>query len=148
MAWSTPLLELPFRTSANVSAMTTINGQWASGGIIQYTAVRNDTTTTYGDIIGSTAATIPSLGISQSSSLPGSAIGAVGPNESAIVRIHGISKLIAGAGLNPGSLLMSDSSGRGIVATTAKFALGLCLGAATDAGDVVEILCLPASYQP
>jgi len=147
MAWELNLgADLAMRASANVSALSYTGNPpvYSSGGIAQYTAVTQDTSTKLPmDVIAATSTSLPIYGILQNRSIPQSGPGAIGPGESAQVRWLGVTKLMAGSALDPGTLLMNDGSGRGILATTGLRTFGLNLSAATAAGDEVSLLLVP-----
>jgi hypothetical protein len=149
MAWETPILDIPCRASANVSAIVlTSAGQYSSGGIPQYRAVLADTSTNIpGDIILSTsAATTPPMGILQNRSIPGSGPGAITTGESAQVRVLGVTKVTAAAALNPGALVMSDSTGQATASTTTNYYFGMTLSVSSAVSDIITVL-LMSGYQ-
>ena len=150
MAWEAVVLDLPFKASANVSAITLTGNPpvYSSGGIPQYRAVLADTSTNLpGDIILSTsAATTPPIGILQNRSLPQSGPGVIATLESAQVRVLGVSKVTAAAALNPGVLVMSDSTGQAATATTTNYYFGMTLSVASAQGDMISVL-LMSGYQ-
>jgi len=62
-------------------------------------------------------------------------------NESATVRVLGVSKLVAGEGIAVGKMITSKSDGHGEVADAASEWVGaLALKAASDSGDIIEVL--------
>jgi len=57
------------------------------------------------------------------------------------VRMAGISKVVAGAGVTVYTEVMSDSTGRAITAaTTGNRVQGLALQTASNAGDIIDVL--------
>ncbi len=51
------------------------------------------------------------------------------------VRIHGLSKCVAGAAILSGYEIAVDSQGRGVVATTGDYVVGLAMTAVSNAGE-------------
>ncbi len=60
--------------------------------------------------------------------------------ESEVAVVGQISKVVAGAAVNEGDQIMSNSSGQGITATTGNFVNGFALAAASGAGMIIPVL--------
>jgi hypothetical protein len=69
--------------------------------------------------------------------------------DSAEIDCSGVTKMVAGAAITPGteSRVMSDSTGRAITAATAgSKVLGIALEAATAAGQIIAVKLLPSVF--
>jgi hypothetical protein len=62
------------------------------------------------------------------------------------VQVGGVIKVIAGAALTDGTLVMSDASGEATTATTGNYAIGICLQDAAD-GELASVLWAPSYYE-
>jgi hypothetical protein len=60
--------------------------------------------------------------------------------QAADVRFLGGSKIVAGATITAGDVLMTDANGRGITHTTGHWAVGIALNNAAAAGVIIEAL--------
>jgi Uncharacterized conserved protein (DUF2190) len=130
--------DLSFQAASTVSAITKdANGNYSSGGIVQYSAVKLDASGAVpDDVIVASTGDIP-IGIIQTAP-------ATGPSQSCAVRCTGISKAIAGAAVTVGAqVYVGDSSGRLKVVpaagATGVVTIGLALTPATAVGDIFTI---------
>ena len=67
--------------------------------------------------------------------------------KSASVATNGVSKVVLGATVAAGALVMSDTAGKGITATTGLYAAGRAL-AGGDADEIVSVLLSTNAYAP
>lgn len=66
----------------------------------------------------------------------------------ATVAVAGISKAVAGASITAGAAVSVDSQGRVVaVASTVDFEIGIALKTASNAGEIIPVLLLPAGLQ-
>jgi len=134
-------LDLPFQASTNVTAVTLDSkGQYSSGGIPQYAVVVQDVATAgTREVKLAAAASAKALGISQ--------LEPMGPGESVMVRVDGISRAIAAGAITKGDTVMiADATGKIATATaaTANFVVGEALEAAAASGDIISIIVRPS----
>lgn len=136
--------DLTMQAAASVSAITKdANGNYSSGGIPQYAAVKLDASGAVpNDVVIATTGDI-AFGIAQSGP-------ATGTSQSMSVRTLGISKALAGAAIVVGvQVYVGDSSGRLKTVTaagaTGVVVVGLALTPATAAGDVFTVLIQPTT---
>jgi hypothetical protein len=60
-------------------------------------------------------------------------------NQSCTVMVSGVSKMVAGAAISQGALVMSDSVGRAVAATSTNFVIGRAETAAAGSGEVISV---------
>jgi hypothetical protein len=137
-------LDLTFQAASTVSAISKdANGNYSSGGIPQYAAVKLDASGAVpNDVIVASTGDVP-VGIAQSGP-------ATGPSQSMSVRTFGITKALAGAAIVVGvQVYVGDSSGRLKTVTaagaTGVVVVGQALTPATAAGDVFTVLLTPTT---
>lgn len=113
----------------------------AGAAIAAYTIVKPDATA--GQVVAAAAAADKAIGVTTDV--------AASAGERADVIMLGDAKVVAGAAFADGDLLMSDASGRAIVAAAAAGAnvrtIGVAREAASAAGDIVEINVQPGVFQ-
>jgi len=64
------------------------------------------------------------------------------------VQVAAIGKVMAGAAVTKGAQVMTDTSGRVVPATAAKYILGIALEPAAAAGAVINVLIRGSGYMP
>lgn len=155
MATQNAIFDSPYQASTNVSAITYTGNPatYSSGGIGQFCCVTYDTATGNPHDIklcGSNATFC--VGINQSSTvLPGAAgIGAIGPGDAAEVRVAGVSKAQASAAITVGqAVAVANASGQlgpaPALGATSVFIVGYAQTAASNAGDIFEVLLTPGA---
>jgi len=136
--------DLTFQAASSVSAISKdSNGNYSSGGIPQYSAVKLDASGgTPNDVIVAGTGDI-ALGIIQSGP-------ATGPSQSCSVRTLGISKALAKGAVTVGAqVYVGDATGRLKVlpaaGATGVVVVGLALTPATADGDVFTVLLQPTT---
>jgi hypothetical protein len=121
--------------------MLIIKNRIAGGAVPAYTFVKPGGTA--GTAVQATAATDKVIGVSTD-------VDSVLGERMDVIHL-GPAKVIAGAAFADGDLLMSDASGRAILAAAAAGSnVRICAQAreaATAAGDIVEVNIFPASFQ-
>ncbi|MEQ1675074.1 MAG: capsid cement protein [Chitinophagaceae bacterium] len=107
------------------------------GAITQFRLVKFSATDT---VVQCTAAADNPIGIAQET------ISAqdVTDGRQVSVALFGAARAIAGAAITAGAVLMNDTSGRVITATSTNFAVGRAIQAASNAGDHLDIILNPA----
>ena len=77
-------------------------------------------------------------------------VGSVGPQGSACcVSIAGVAKVVAGAAVNAGAVVMADSSGRAVTASgSGVHHLGRCLKGCSNAGELIQVLLISQYLSP
>lgn len=151
MASGNVVFDAPFVGSSNVTSLSynvDANGalSYSSGGIPQYYAVVPDTSSGNSrDItLPDGNNTVPILGVLQD----GPAITA---GQSGQVRVMGITKAVAHAAITYGQLVITHSDGTfkpaAAAGATNTFVAGVALTAATEIGDIFELLLLPGATQ-
>lgn len=155
MATQNAIFDSPYQASSNVSAITYTGNPatYSSGGIGQFCAVTFDTATgNPHDVKLAGNSTTFVVGINQSSTvLPGaSGIGAIAPGDAAEVRVAGVSKAQAGGAITVGQpVVVGNASGQlsaaGATGATSVFIVGYAQTAASNAGDIFEVLLTPGA---
>jgi len=143
MAGEVSLFDIACQASPNVTALTFTGNPpvYTSGGIPQFVAVIEDTTT--GNINDVKVATTGQLALGIAQDGP-----ATGPGQSLRVRELGISKAQAAGAVAYGDIVyVANSSGQlgtaPAAGATNVFAVGKARTPATQAGDLFEVLLMP-----
>jgi Uncharacterized conserved protein (DUF2190) len=58
----------------------------------------------------------------------------------ATVMVNGVTKMVAGAAVTAGALVMSNASAQAVTATATNQALGIALSSVSNAGEIVTVL--------
>ena len=131
MAVEGPLLATTlFTASANLSSTASLAGPNGSGQFLLMKISGSGTVTV------TAASTDITIGVLQND--PASGFGAE-------VAVGGVSKVVSGAAVTAGALLMPDTSGRAITLTGTNPSAGVALTTSTAANQIISMLVVPVS---